>query len=371
MHGWKNRPHSAFLGLACPPLLVGAASFFLAALQPASCATILKPDEQVILYPTFGWRVKDGWQVEIHGRVFESGKSPVMQNALGIDEEELSPDERDIFISRARLFFDDSERGKQINVAFRDQSYKLPRSQANGHFDGSIRIAESAVGLPGGDSHSITCGVIHSNALVRPAPGEIYLLNSTGLSVISDIDDTIKITNVRNSSEMARNTLCRPFRPAPGMAGLYQSWKTNSGAKFHYVSASPWQLYQPLSEFIRSNGFPAGTFHMKYFRFKDGSFWRLFKSPEHYKPGVIEPILKRFPQRRFVLVGDSGEKDPEIYGDIARKNKNQVIKICIRDVTGEPAEAGRYIDKAFKELPRHLWVVFKDPAELAALNLER
>jgi hypothetical protein len=186
MHGWKNRPHSASLGLACPPLLVGAASFFLAALQPASSTAFLKPDEQVVLYPTFGWRVENGWRVEIHGRVFESGKSPVMQHALGINEAELSPDERDIFVSRARLFFDDSERGKQINVAFRDQSYKLPRSQANGHFDGSIRIAESAVGLPGGDSHSITFSVIHSNALVRPGPGESYLLNSSGLSVISN-----------------------------------------------------------------------------------------------------------------------------------------------------------------------------------------
>ncbi len=359
---WKDRIIKCLYGLTIR-LLIGVG----AALQPASSATFLKPDEQVVLYPTLGWRVKDGWQVEIHGRVFESGKSPVLQHALGIDEKELSPDERDIFISRARLFFDDSERGKQISVAVRDQTYELQQSQANGHFDGRIRIAGSTVGLPDGDSHTMTFGVIHSNALVRPAPGEIHLLDSIGLSVISDIDDTIKITDVRNRAEMARNTLCRPFRPAPGMAGLYQSWSTNAGAQFHYVSASPWQLYQPLSEFIGSNGFPAGTFHMKYFRFKDGSFWDLFKSPERYKPGVIEPMLKRFSERRFILVGDSGEKDPEIYGAIARRHEKQILKICIRDVTCEP-EVPRYRD-AFKGLPRDLWTVFKDPAELSPLKL--
>lgn len=173
---------------------------------------------------------------------------------------------------------------------------------------------------------------------------------------------------MRNRHELIRNTFSRPFKPAPGMAALYASWATNAGAQFHYVSAGPWQLYPPLSEFILSEGFPAGIFHMKYFRVKDETFWDLFKSPERYKPGVIEPMLKRFPERRFILVGDSGEKDPEIYGGIARRHKKQIAKICIRDVTDD-LEA-RYLD-AFEGLPRELWTIFKDPAELAQLKLNR
>jgi phosphatidate phosphatase APP1 len=215
----------------------------------------------------------------------------------------------------------------------------------------------------------VTFELIRSSALVRPASGEVHLLDPRGVSVISDIDDTIKISQVRNRSELARNTFCRPFKAVPGMSGLYQSWRTNAGAQFHYVSASPWQLYEPLSEFIRSNAFPAGTFHMKHFRVKDETFWDLFQSPERYKPDVIAPILERFPERRFLLVGDSGEKDPEVYGALARRHRKQIVRICIRDVTGEP-EVPRYRN-AFKGLPRDLWTVFKDPAELATLDPKR
>ncbi|HKS36694.1 MAG TPA: App1 family protein, partial [Verrucomicrobiae bacterium] len=141
---------------------------------------------------------------------------------------------------------------------------------------------------------------------------------------------------------------------------VYRDWSLRLNARFHYVSASPWQLYLPLAEFVRTNGFPEGTFHLKPFRVKDESFFDLFKSPEHYKPGVIEPLLKRFPGRRFVLVGDSGERDPEIYGALARRFPDQVKRVLIRDVTGEGPDAARY-QKAFRDVPRERWVIFEKP----------
>jgi phosphatidate phosphatase APP1 len=148
------------------------------------------------------------------------------------------------------------------------------------------------------------------------------------------------------------------------MAGVYRDWERSVGARFHYVTASPWQLYVPLSDFTRSNGFPAGTWHMREFRLKDRSVLELFASPERYKPGAIEPLLRKFPKREFVLVGDSGEKDPEIYGALARKYPDQVRRIFIRDVTGESAASPRY-EKAFGRLPRELWQVFKDPMQIS------
>jgi phosphatidate phosphatase APP1 len=89
----------------------------------------------------------------------------------------------------------------------------------------------------------------------------------------------------------------------------------------------------------------------------------LSASPERYKPGVIEPLLRRFPKRQFVLVGDSGEKDPEIYGALARKFPAQIRRVLIRDVTGESAGSPRY-EKAFARLPREVWRVFKRPREI-------
>ena len=183
------------------------------------------------------------------------------------------------------------------------------------------------------------------------------------MSVISDIDDTIKVSEVLDKSALLKNTFCRSFKPVEGMAGVYRSWERSRLARFHYVTASPWQLYVPLSDFTCSNGFPAGTWHMKEFRVKDRSALELFASPERYKPGVIESLLRKFPKRQFVLVGDSGEKDPEIYGELARKYPAQIQRIFIRDVTGEGVGSPRY-EKVFARLPRDLWQVFKQPREI-------
>jgi phosphatidate phosphatase APP1 len=90
--------------------------------------------------------------------------------------------------------------------------------------------------------------------------GNLSFFDDAGIIVISDIDDTIKITQVHDRKATLRNTFLEPFRPVPGMADLYNSWAQKTGAQFCYVSASPWQLYSPLADFIRSNGFPAGVF---------------------------------------------------------------------------------------------------------------
>jgi phosphatidate phosphatase APP1 len=68
-----------------------------------------------------------------------------------------------------------------------------------------------------------------------------------------------------------------------------------------------------------------------------------------------------------MLVGDSGEHDPEIYGELARKHPEQVVRVLIRDVTGEAADADRY-RTAFQGVARKKWAVFKRPAEVRRLG---
>jgi phosphatidate phosphatase APP1 len=196
----------------------------------------------------------------------------------------------------------------------------------------------------------------------RRFAGEIHFFDRAGWFVVSDIDDTIKITEVTDSGAALRNTFLEPFRSVPGMASLFQQWAgSNSG--FFYVSASPWQLYLPLSDFMRSNRFPAGVFEMKPFRLKDSTRLNLFEDPETYKLREIEPILERFPAARFVLVGDSGERDPEIYAALAREHPKQIARILIRNVTRQDADAPRY-QETFRGVPRQTWEVFTDPAAI-------
>ena len=228
------------------------------------------------------------------------------------------------------------------------------KSGADGRFSGEITFQL-------GDSNDFTT-VLKAND-VRQFSGQIMPLEDEGVSVISDIDDTIKVTEVRDKKAALRNTFLRKFQAVPGMAEFYQALLRSNASTFHYISASPWQLYEPLSTFVASNGFPAGSFELKRFRVKDRSFFSLFASPEKYKPGVIEPLLKQFPKRKFILIGDSGERDPEIYGALARDFPKQIKQIFIRDVTNEGAELPRY-EKAFRNLPRAKWQIFREPSEI-------
>lgn len=104
-----------------------------------------------------------------------------------------------------------------------------------------------------------------------------------------------------------RNTFFRTATQFPGMSTVYSSW-AEQGAHVHYVSNSPWQVYPALSEFIRGNNFPAGSMHLRVVNTSD----LIRKKPGQHKIDVITQILQDFPHRRFVLVGDSGERDPEM-----------------------------------------------------------
>ena len=325
----------------------------------------LKPDEKIVFYPTVAERIpgQNAWRCEVRGWVCEpEGRglwTVALRETLHFKNVEMTPAEEEVFNERARLFLVDHERGKKVFVRFGLKSVAVGKSKADGTFSGFVQLTDDEVrgsplisfeaALPLGES--------------RAFRGEAFALEETGLSVISDIDDTIKITEVRDRNATLRNTFLREFQPVPGMAEFYQRLARPNHAQFHYVSASPWQLYEPLAELVDACGFPPGTFTLKEFRWKSRSFLSFVANPEKYKSGVIEPLFKKFPKRRFILIGDSGERDPEVYAALARKFPQQVERIWIRDVTGEAGEADRYA-QAFRDVPRERWQIFREPTEL-------
>jgi hypothetical protein len=330
----------------------------------------IKADEQVIFLPSAASRNPDdgSWLVNFHGWIFEPETfgeiNGILRKALDIPADD-DPEDEDLFQKRAHWFKVDNERGKRISIQLGDRKLTMNRSVANGHFTGEARLSDQFLrSLPESAQGK---KLIHYQAVMdksdsRAFAGEILLIPDTGLSIISDIDDTIKISNVTDKKELIMNTFMRPFKEAPGMADLYRQWQQQHAAVFHYVSASPWQLYPVLTDFMDKSGFPHGLFHMKSFRWKDSSFLNLFADPVKYKMEIIESILKRYPQRRFILVGDSGEKDPEVYGIIARKYPGQIARILIRKV-GDNNTDDRY-SSAFADLNAGLWQTFTMTSEI-------
>lgn len=336
-------------------------------------ASPIKNDEEVTFFPTFGCFApeREVWVLHVHGWIFEPEADSMVRNAglvalrrlLGLEEDEVASV---IFDERARPFLVDNERGKEISIRLGGRCYAVGVSRANGHFQGTVPIAADEVARLRADQNSDN-GWLRFEAVTREDDtrvfgGRVQLIEPTGLSVISDIDDTIKISEVADRKALLRNTFCRRFEAVPGMAETYRSWAA-AGARFHYVSASPWQLYEPLRAFLETEGFPAGSFHFKNFRLKDSTALDLFASPEEWKLEQIAPILAAFLGRRFVLVGDSGEKDPEVYGALARKYPEQIVRIFIRDVSGTDADAARF-QRVFGGLPEQTWIVFHTADEI-------
>lgn len=337
---------------------------------------VVGADEQVILFPTLGHRVEGrrAWVVDVHGWIFEEGVNDaalrMLEDALDLDETIRDPAERKLLRKRLRPFLVDNERGHWVEIEIGGRRVQVGPSAVNGHFQQELKLTAEEVTAAqrreAGGKQRLICKVALPARDKRSFAGRVHLLEPRGLSVISDIDDTIRVTGVNDKKALIRSTFLRPFVPVPGMAEVYSEWAGRHGAEFHYASASPYQLYTPLEEFMRAHKFPEGSFHLKPVRLKDRTLLSVFASAEDYKRARIEPILKRYPERTFVCVGDSGEKDPEVYGALAREYP-QVRRILIRDVTGEGPEAPRY-RQAFRDLPREMWEVFKDPAQIRELG---
>lgn len=365
----QRSPKRAVLATA-----LGAGLLVSLGLWAGAPAADLRPDEQVVFYPTAAWRAGEGWEAELHGCIFELEPRPLavllLRQVLRVDEHRLSPQEQALFTTRVRLLLRDHEGGRTLRVQWigpgpKPEPIVLGPSQGDGHVRRRVQLSSAQVAAWADTNGCLRYEAVGlMNRPEPPAPGRVHLIEPTGWSVISDIDDTIKITGGTNWAEVISNTFWRPFQPVPGMAKLYRTWAARHRASFHYVSASVWQLYEPLAELVERAGFPAGTFTLRTARVSDGTVLGLLESPQRYKTEVIELLLSRWPQRRFVLVGNSTEQDPEVYGALARRHPQQVARIFIRDVMGEQGQPERY-RTAFAGLPPTLWRVFKDPEELA------
>ncbi len=308
-------------------------------------------DEEVVFYPTYGHydEERQTWTIPIHGIIYEPENDSRRRNAIALSirkalQLETDESESQFLVRRLRFFLADNERGQEILVEIGDRVFKAGTSEANGHFQKTICLAADKVdGLAEkeADGEWLSFEAVTRPSDQRQFTGRVQLIRRTGLSVISDIDDTIKHSQVGDHKALLANTFLRKFKPAAGMPELYRQC-ADRGIVFHYVSGSPWQLYLPLAEFVEAEELPGGSFHLKQFRLKDQSMLGLLQSQEANKLRAIEPILAAYPQRRFILIGDSGEQDPEIYAQVAQKYGEQVVAIFIRNVTDEEIDNPRF-----------------------------
>lgn len=303
---------------------------------------------EVTVYTSYGYRQDGKWRIPLRGRVSQKRRLPDELIADAVSKIINCGDaDHGNLISRSRQFTDDSRSGQNVTIAFgADAQFSFPTSDLNGLIEREIELTDEEADellAAQGSRPWLTFNVVSEG---HSGTGRVRLIEPEGLSVVSDIDDTIKVTLVPgDKDEVLRRTLCKDFEAAPGMAERYKNqW---GGAAFHYVTGGPWQLFTPLDDFLikGAGGFPDGSFHMTYhpknFLAEDtreilietilGSMGQTYT----HKVNEISLLMRRFPGRKFVLVGDSGEVDPEVYRKIRDDFGAQVKEIVIRDVLDE------------------------------------
>ena len=200
-----------------------------------------------------------------------------------------------------------------------------------------VRYSLDGVTQPGVDSPNTQEGVVKDGHLmVSP------LFSQFG--VISDIDDTVLVTGATSLLQTAWLTFlgnAYTRLPFAGVAAFYRALQsgpvTTLFNPIYYVSSSPWNLYDLLIDFFRIQGIPKGPILLRDL----GLDPNLLSSGSHHthKLAMIRKVLDVNPQLPFVLIGDSGQQDPEIYSQVVRENPDRIRAIYIRDVTPETRDA--------------------------------
>ncbi|MCL2155640.1 MAG: App1 family protein [Leptospirales bacterium] len=340
------------------PILILLLSITAFTKEPAKSDTIIFP-------ATYGWVDNDEINIHIHAWIFKVKEDSILRNSFikilrrFFDVDTI--ENKKLFEDRIRYFLVDNKSKRDITVDIMGESYTLTKTASNGHSDTIIKLKDNS--NPDLINKIINFSTVSSKSENPIFSGSLRIIGGKGYSIISDIDDTIKISNVLNRDELMNNTFTKKFEPVSGMSELYRIFE-KKGCVFHYVSGSPWHLYPSINSFIIDEQFPFGSVNLKYFRVKDMSLMEFISADQlTYKLNIIKTIMDRFPERQFILIGDSGEKDPEVYSEIASQYKDKVKYIFIRDVGLIDEDSQRRKDVIAKSGDAKI-VIFRDAKEL-------
>ena len=179
--------------------------------------------------------------------------------------------------------------------------------------------------------------------------------------VVSDIDDTIVYSNVLSKWRMLLSIAlsnARTRKPFPGVAAFYRALHRGVNPVF-YVSKSPWNLYAPLVEYLEVQALPLGPLVLRDFG---------LRMQNDHKARAIDAILRTYPALPFVLIGDSGERDPEIYADIVRRHPRRIRTVYIRSVDPRPERLSAIQALAGEVARTGCQLVLAPDSELAAAH---
>jgi hypothetical protein len=242
------------------------------------------------------------------------------------------------------------------------QNLATPVLSEPSHHDGILNQAFKWVGPCGLSWLPLHGGFQHSQTKLL---GEIQIMEPFGDSIISDIDDTIRLSNAHSVPRVLYSTFLNAFEQVRDMKKLYDEWNrlfVPASVAWHYVSDSPMGLQLPLTQFVAD--FPKGSIMLK-----QHSIFSFDKRSKH-KKHTISKLFHEFPSRRYWIIGDSGTGDPVVFPQLYREWVPKGINIsCIfirhlGDAPKDPQGLRKLYKDNFKGVADQHWKIYSSPAEI-------
>lgn len=218
--------------------------------------------------------------------------------------------------------------------------------------------------MPGNGTSKIQTLNMHANG-TDTGNATAYLVPPKGITVISDIDDILRVTKIWDPEQGLLNSFARPFEPWLNMPEIYSAWAESlDDLHFHYLTTTPEQVTRNYMEFIFKT-YPLGSFDTRPLNFSDVA------ATLSIRQHLLDRIFQTFPERKFVLVGDTSNSDVmKSYPQLAKDYPENVQCIWLRNTSAtDSSYRFPYDTKGFNGLQQSRFMFFRTPDDLWNLNI--
>lgn len=289
-------------------------------------------------------------------------KSHLYLKGRALEDEDIDLDKKgwfNLLINSWKRFETDEIKNTPVTITIANKIIIKATTDAEGYYliDESIETIKENVDSNGWLSYQVSYGNSYNSRQIQLGNqffGKMLIpKKKSSIGVISDIDDTILHTGVASTLKwrVVVNTFFKTPHKRKALEGsaefynmLHRGKSKNDANPIFYVSNSPWNLYRYLEFFLKQNGFPKGPILLRDFR---TPFDRTPKMELAHKYNEIYNILDTYPDLKFILIGDCGEKDAYIYLDVVKKFPNRIVAIYLRSV--EHSKRMKRISSLFKD----------------------
>ncbi|KAG8718169.1 hypothetical protein FRC09_013065 [Ceratobasidium sp. 395] len=332
---------------------------------------------QVLNIPGYANWTETGWNVRLHGAAYRD--PPLVASQLDDAAKRFVPDldydsMNDTMKTQARnltsgistvptedvyLSFDFVYNRNSIATV----SYPGP-TDGRGEYDAFVQVAVADGVVPTGNNTINTQGVELFNNVSISGNASTYLVPTQGITLVTDIDDILRVTKIWNPNEGLLNSFVYPFQPWMNMPDVLNRWDAViPNLHFHYLTTTPIKLARPYMSFIYGR-YPLGSFDVRPLNLTtlDQTF--------SIRRVNLQRVFETFPYRKFVLLADTSNQDVmKQYPAMAKEFPGRVQCILLRNTSAtDPSDYFPYDTSGFKDLDNSTYMFFRTPDDIAGLN---